>query len=80
VVFRAPCIMVSPGSASCAVVEERCSGCGACVTRLGCPALSQGAPGKAAAIDPALCTGCGLCRFVCAFDAISQAVSKGEKG
>ncbi|MDR0731991.1 MAG: 4Fe-4S binding protein [Treponema sp.] len=73
IVFQAPCIMVSASSSPCDIDKERCTRCGLCVRKLGCPAILtarlQGGR-KAYRIDPALCTGCGLCRYVCAFDAI----------
>jgi indolepyruvate ferredoxin oxidoreductase alpha subunit len=73
-VFEAPCVMVSRGSDPCRVDPVRCTGCGACTARLGCPALSlESAEGgkKICRPDPALCTGCGLCRHLCAFGAIA---------
>jgi indolepyruvate ferredoxin oxidoreductase alpha subunit len=72
VVFEAPCVMVSRGE-PCLVDSGRCTGCGACVLRLGCPALSLGPAGgkKTCRLDPALCTGCGLCRQICASGAIT---------
>jgi indolepyruvate ferredoxin oxidoreductase alpha subunit len=72
-VFEAPCIMVSRGSNPCLVDSARCTGCGACAARLGCPALSLESAGdrQICRIDRALCTGCGLCRFVCAPGAIT---------
>jgi indolepyruvate ferredoxin oxidoreductase alpha subunit len=86
IVFEAPCIMVSRGASPCRVEGEKCTGCGLCVKKLGCPALSLGAAEEGPAektggrescrIDPALCTGCGLCRFVCA----RKAISPGEAG
>jgi indolepyruvate ferredoxin oxidoreductase alpha subunit len=73
-VFEAPCVMVSRGSGPCRVDSALCTGCGACVTKLGCPALSLEAAGgrKICRLDSALCTGCGLCRHLCAFAAISR--------
>lgn len=73
IVFQAPCIMISASSSPCDIDKERCTRCGLCVRKLGCPAILttqlQGNQ-KAYRIDPALCTGCSLCRYVCAFDAI----------
>ncbi|MDR3147334.1 MAG: 4Fe-4S binding protein [Treponema sp.] len=74
VVFEAPCIMLSRGGPACGIDGERCTGCGLCVRKLGCPAISAAPPQggrEPHRIDPALCTGCGLCRQVCAFGAIS---------
>ncbi|MDR1287649.1 MAG: indolepyruvate ferredoxin oxidoreductase subunit alpha [Treponema sp.] len=79
--FEAPCIMVSRPSARFVINGEKCTGCGTCVSRLGCPAISLSAPRAAlspavkkdlprAAIDGSLCTGCGICGELCAFGAI----------
>ncbi|MDR2135836.1 MAG: 4Fe-4S binding protein [Treponema sp.] len=70
-VFEAPCIMLSRGGPPCGIDAERCTGCGLCVRKLGCPAISAAPQGQSHRIDPALCTGCGLCRHVCAFGAIT---------
>ncbi|MDR0668672.1 MAG: indolepyruvate ferredoxin oxidoreductase subunit alpha [Treponema sp.] len=72
-VFQAPCIMVSKSGPPCSIDGKLCTGCGNCVRKLGCPAISA-APARGGRsiyrIDPALCTGCGLCRYACAFDAV----------
>jgi indolepyruvate ferredoxin oxidoreductase alpha subunit len=60
--------MVQRGATRCEISRERCTGCGLCVRKLGCPALSLSTAG--AVIDPVLCTGCGLCKALCAFNAI----------
>ena len=83
VLFEAPCIMVSRGSVRFVIDREKCTGCGACILRLGCPAISIPAPAAGgtaavetgaatpkAAIDGSLCTGCGICGELCAFGAI----------
>ena len=49
---------------------DKCTGCGAC-TRIGCPAISKDADGKAC-IDPSLCNGCPQCAQYCMFDAIHE--------
>lgn len=67
-IFEAPCIAVSKGTASLEVNEQKCSGCKVCVNKLGCPALAI-EHGKAK-INPTLCAGCGLCAQVCAVGAI----------
>jgi indolepyruvate ferredoxin oxidoreductase alpha subunit len=82
VIFEAPCIMVSRGGSPYAIDQERCTGCGLCLKKLGCPAVAlppgeeggesaAGPGGPKPRIDPALCTGCGLCRFTCASGAVS---------
>jgi indolepyruvate ferredoxin oxidoreductase alpha subunit len=70
IVFEGPCIMVQRGDKGCEISRERCTACGLCVKKLGCPALSLSAAG--AMIDPVLCTGCGLCKALCAFNAIDE--------
>jgi indolepyruvate ferredoxin oxidoreductase alpha subunit len=73
IVFEAPCIMISRGGPPCDIDGERCTGCGLCAKKLGCPAISAAPPAggrEIRRIDAALCTGCGLCRQVCAFGAI----------
>jgi indolepyruvate ferredoxin oxidoreductase alpha subunit len=79
ILFEAPCVMVSGGGPLRFVIDgDACTGCGACVARLGCPAMSlsaraakKGAP--LALIDASLCTGCGVCGELCAFGAIGPA-------
>jgi indolepyruvate ferredoxin oxidoreductase alpha subunit len=90
-IFEGPCIAAAKtagaktpgaeGPGSLAVDAARCTGCRACVKKLGCPAISLEPAGEAprlrAAIDPALCTGCGLCPPFCAFGAIGPAAKAG---
>ncbi|MDR2371410.1 MAG: 4Fe-4S binding protein, partial [Treponema sp.] len=88
VLFEAPCIMVERGRGLCRI-SGACTGCRACVLRLGCPAISLAGPaepasaragGKQAAravIDPALCTGCGICAELCASGAIEAVLPEG---
>jgi indolepyruvate ferredoxin oxidoreductase alpha subunit len=84
IIFEAPCIMVSRGGDVCNIESARCTGCGACIKKLGCPAISfeqtAGQGKKLARIDPVLCTGCGICRSVCAFDAIVGGAATGGQG
>lgn len=68
IIFEGPCIMVRRGETHAAINSRLCTGCGLCVKKLGCPALSR--PGSEAEIDPALCTDCGLCKALCPFNAI----------
>jgi indolepyruvate ferredoxin oxidoreductase alpha subunit len=82
IIFEGPCIALGTGKGSCAVDPSVCTGCMACIKKLGCPALSpepaaSGAKARAL-IDPVLCTGCGICKEVCAFAAIADAGPAGE--
>jgi len=70
--FEGPCINLVKKGEAC-VITEKCTNCGVCVKKLGCPALSQGE--ACAAIDETLCTGCGLCAQVCPFGAIEGGAS-----
>ena len=65
--FEGPCINLVKKAPPC-VITDRCTNCGVCVKKLGCPALSRGK--ASAAVDETLCTGCGLCAQVCPFSAI----------
>jgi indolepyruvate ferredoxin oxidoreductase alpha subunit len=79
VVVRGPCVLVArPADATpYAVDASKCVGCGACF-KLGCPAITRGAPADAghkrfkSFVDPVLCSGCDLCRQVCRFGAIGK--------
>jgi len=71
IIAKAPCaLIVKEQKDPFAVDEELCTKCGACI-RLGCPAISADADGRAV-IDTAICVGCGQCVQVCRFDAIVQ--------
>lgn len=52
------------------VVEEKCTGCKACISLTGCPALVYDTEKKKVRIDPLICTGCGICNQLCPFNAI----------
>jgi indolepyruvate ferredoxin oxidoreductase alpha subunit len=69
IIFEGKCITVNKKPSQPVVVDrEKCTGCLACVKKLGCPALSPSEGGVA--VDKDLCTGCGLCVSVCGFGAI----------
>ena len=72
IIFEGECAALSTRHEKPRFVDEsRCVGCGLCVSRLGCPALTMTSPNKRLArIDSASCTGCGLCETVCATNAI----------
>ena len=61
------------------VVEEKCTGCKACILLTGCPALVYDPKTNKVKIDGLLCTGCGVCNQTCPFDAI-KFPSELEKG
>ena len=69
IIFESPCVNIIPRRGALKIFMEMCRGCGVCVRKLGCPALSTGEDQKAV-IDATLCSGCGICRDVCRFDAI----------
>jgi len=71
VIFEAPCITLLKSKSACRANEEKCVGCGMCVKKLGCPAITI--ENKKATINNTLCTGCGLCGTVCAAKAIHNA-------
>ena len=52
------------------VVEDKCTGCKACILLTGCPALVYDPDTNKVRIDELLCTGCGVCNQTCPFDAI----------
>lgn len=54
----------------CEVNNDRCTGCGICISMLGCPAISWSH--KKAVIDPVQCAGtvCGVCAQICPYKAI----------
>ena len=65
IIFEHPCIKLGKPQSPVVLNEDACTGCGRCVLKLGCPALSWDAEAKRPAIDESLCFGCGLCTYVC---------------
>lgn len=72
IITKSPCVLLKSNhfTKKCVVDNEKCKKCGACI-KIGCPAISKTADGKAV-IDAAMCNGCGLCRTLCKFDAIKE--------
>ncbi len=84
VILKSPCVQLFRALPAVSVDAQACTGCGACVRKTGCPALSMGAPvavdgpdgatGRTARpraqVDASLCNGCDLCENFCAFGAI----------
>jgi indolepyruvate ferredoxin oxidoreductase alpha subunit len=77
IVVRRPCILLYRKAkwSPLRVDRDACTSCKICL-RLGCPAISSDADGKAF-INETLCSGCGVCAQVCAFKAISFVDDKG---
>lgn len=73
IITNRPCIFADKSviSSPYYVLDDKCTGCKACV-RLGCPAILWDSEKRLAFIDETLCTGCGLCPKVCRFEAIKK--------
>ncbi len=52
------------------ILEDKCTGCMACVYPIGCPAIVVPKGSKKPVIIGDLCAGCGLCAQICPFNAI----------
>jgi len=52
------------------ILEDKCTGCMACVNLLACPAIIVPHGSKKPVILDDVCVGCGLCAYVCPFKAI----------
>ncbi|MFA4669716.1 indolepyruvate ferredoxin oxidoreductase subunit alpha [Pyrococcus kukulkanii] len=61
------------------VIEDKCTGCKACILLTGCPALVYDPETRKVRIDNLICTGCGICNQTCPFDAIKFPSKKIEK-
>lgn len=72
IVFRGPCVLLDKSKKTPYFVNEKCSGCGVCVS-LGCPAIYSHEETGLTSIDTDLCNGCGQCEQYCAFGAIERA-------
>ncbi len=65
VIFESPCVKLIKPGAPVRYSEEACTGCGKCVLKIGCPALSWDADARRPVVDESLCNGCGLCTYLC---------------
>jgi len=52
------------------IIEDKCTGCNACVNLIACPAIIVPAGAKKPVILEELCNGCGLCASICPYKAI----------
>lgn len=65
IIFESPCVKLIKPGAPVRYREEACTGCGKCVLKIGCPALSWDAENRRPVVDASLCNGCGLCMYLC---------------
>jgi indolepyruvate ferredoxin oxidoreductase alpha subunit len=70
IIFEALCIVLDKPGEKLVIDASKCNGCGVCMKKLGCPAISP--DGGKAKISPALCTGCGVCTELCKPGAIMK--------
>lgn len=77
VIARRPCLMdrkqAQPARRPAPRINDKCQGCGFCITHFECPALVFHGKEEAVTVDDALCTGCGVCIHVCPHSAIEMA-------
>ncbi|MET1160557.1 MAG: indolepyruvate ferredoxin oxidoreductase subunit alpha [Thermoprotei archaeon] len=52
------------------ILEDKCTGCMACINLAACPAIVVPPGSKKPVILNDICVGCGLCAHICPFDAI----------
>lgn len=65
IIFESPCVKLIKPGAPVRYREEACTGCGKCVLKIGCPALSWDVEHRRPVVDASLCNGCGLCTYLC---------------
>ncbi len=73
VVSKAPCALILPKSmreGSFEVDQDKCTKCGVCIEKFGCPAFYY--DGDKIKIDETLCNACGVCTQVCESHAIRR--------
>ena len=70
IIFESPCVKLIKPGAPVRYREEACTGCGKCVLKIGCPALSWDVEHRRPVVDASLCNGCGLCTYLCEDDAL----------
>jgi indolepyruvate ferredoxin oxidoreductase alpha subunit len=74
VIFESPCVQLIKPDQPVVIDQDTCTGCGACIRAIGCPAMGMDADGACVHVDASLCNGCGFCVDVCPFGAISAPV------
>ena len=78
IIARRPCLMdrsnpaARPEPIKVKFLADLCTGCGICVERFECPAISLDPTTKKAVLDPVLCVSCGVCIQVCRVGAIVE--------
>lgn len=78
VIFESPCVkLIKPGK-PVRFDEGACTGCGKCVLKIGCPALSWNKEERHPVVDVSLCNGCGLCTYLCESGALSCEGNEGS--
>ena len=78
VIFESPCVkLIKPGKPVC-FDQASCTGCGKCVLKIGCPALSWNKEERHPVVDVSLCNGCGLCTYLCESSALTCEGNEGS--
>ncbi len=78
VIFESPCVKLIKPGAPVRFDEGACTGCGKCVLKIGCPALSWSKEERRPVVDVSLCNGCGLCTYLCESSALSCEGNEGS--
>ncbi len=78
VIFESPCVKLIKPGAPVRFDEGACTGCGKCVLKIGCPALSWNKEERRPVVDVSLCNGCGLCTYLCESSALSCEGNEGS--